>query len=458
MKKYFSYLLALLIGLVACDDNTGTLGGSILPNEDIITIDTATYQASTRSIAVDSVLGKTSKVYLGRFTDPQTKSVFEADFIAQLNCAEGGNVFPPSEVVKGDSIAERVELCLFFSGVFGDPTNTMTAEVYKLSQTLREGKKYYTNLNLEEFYDADAEPFATKVYVATDYTLEDSEREDENHYTNVTIPLPTEEGTRIMGLFRKHPDYFANASAFIDNVCPGFYVKAAKGDGTVLYINQVSLNIYFRDAQNDSVYVTQFASSEEVLLANRFSTKQETLKPLVEDNSCTYLKTPAGIFTEVTLPIDEIVAQDDSINAAKIFFQCYNDTYSTPYKFGIPETLLMIHKDEMYSFFEKNKLTDDISSFYAVYNSTYNRYEYSNIASLVTHCHDKRKTWQAQHPGEDIETLYPDWNKVVLIPVTVATDSSNGIVGFRHDFSLNSVRLVGGQDKIKIRVITSGFN
>ena len=458
MKKYFAYLLILLVGLVACDDNTGTLGGSIIPNEDIISIDTATYQATTRSVAIDSVLGKTSKVYLGRFTDPQTESVFEADFIAQFNCAEGGNVFPPSKDVVGDSIAVKAELRLFFTTIFGDPTNTMTAEVYKLEQTLQEGNKYYTNLDLEQFYNAAEGPFATKVYVATDYSIEDSEREDEEHYPNVTIPLPTEEGTRIMGLYRRHPKYFNNASAFIENVCPGYYVKTSKGDGTVLYINQVSLEISFRNAQNDSVYTTSFSSSEEVLQTNRFSTKAETLQPLVDDNSCTYLKTPAGIFTEATLPIEEIVAENDSINAAKIFFQCYNDTYDTPYKFGTPETLLMIHKDEMFTFFEKNKLTDDISSFYAAYNHTYNRYEYNNIASLITYCNNKRQTWLASNPGGDIDTEYPDWNKVMLIPVTVATDSSNGIVGFRHDFNLNSVRLVGGTDKIDIKVITSKFN
>jgi hypothetical protein len=100
----------------------------------------------------------------------------------------------------------------------------------------------------------------------------------------------------------------------------------------------------------------------------------------------------------------------------------------------------------MHTFFEKNKLTDNISSFYTTYNGTYNRYEYSNIARLIAYCESKR--------DESPE----NWNKVVLIPVTTITDSNSSIVNFRHDFSLNSVRLVGGKDKIKIRVITSSFN
>ena len=441
MKKYFVYILTLLACLTSCDDNTGTLGGSVIPDNDVITIDTATYWATSRSIAVDSVLGKTNKVYLGRFTDPQTKSVLEADFIAQFNCEEGGNVFP--DIIPGDS-AMKVELRLFFTSYFGDPTNTMTAEVYELQETLQEGERYYTDFDPDQFIK-EGEPLATKVYTLTDYTLEDSELNDSEHYHNVNIPLPREIGTEIIRKFRSNPEFFANASNFIENVCNGYYVKAAQGDGTILYIDQATLNIHFQDSDSDSTFVTQFAGTGEVLQANRFNTKKETLLPLVEDNSCTYLKTPAGIFTEVTLPVDDILANNDSINAAKIIFSCYYDDYDTDYKFGTPQILLMVHKDEMYSFFEKNKLTDDISSFYTTYNSTYNRYEYSNISRLITYCDSKR---------EESE----NWNKVALIPVTTITDSNSYIVNFRHDFSLNSVRLVGGNDKIKVRVITSKFN
>ena len=88
MKKSIVYILTALVCLIACDDNTGTLGNSITPEADSINIKTSSYFAESQSIAVDSVLGKTGKVYLGRFTDPQTGSLFEADFIAQFNCVE----------------------------------------------------------------------------------------------------------------------------------------------------------------------------------------------------------------------------------------------------------------------------------------------------------------------------------------------------------------------------------
>lgn len=453
-KAIVNILATLLLCIVACDDNTGTLGSSIIPGADSLEIKTRTYQAATRSIKVDSVLGKTGKVYLGRFTDPETGSMLEADFIAQFNCAEGGNVFP--EEIIGDT-ACRTELILYFTTFFGDSTNTMAAEVYELEQTLQEGEKYYTNIDFTQFYNTESDPIAQKVYTAIDYSIDEDELEDPEHYANVSIPLPTEIGTKIIKQYRDNPEYFANATNFIENVCKGYYVKCSQGDGTMLYIDQVALNVYFR-IDEDSTYVTQFSGSQEVLQTNRFSTQE--VQHLIDDDTCTYLKTPAGIFTEVTLPVDAMTIEGDSINSAKITFTRYNRESSPRYQFGIPQTLLMVRKSEMNTFFEKNKLTDNITSYYTTYNDTYNHYEYNNIARLIIYCNNERQAWLADNPEKnetDYENEYPDWNKVVLIPVTTIKDSNNNIVNFRHDLQLNSTKLVGGKDKISIKVISSRF-
>ena len=85
MKKYFVNILVLLVCLVSCDDSTGTLGGSVVPDRDAITVDTFSVWATSATILGDSVLGKTSKVYLGRFTEQskdQQGPMLEASFIA----------------------------------------------------------------------------------------------------------------------------------------------------------------------------------------------------------------------------------------------------------------------------------------------------------------------------------------------------------------------------------------
>ena len=64
--------------------------------------------------------------------------------------------------------------------------------------------------------------------------------------------------------------------------------------------------------------------------------------------------------------------------------------------------------------------------------------------------------WLAEHPN---------WNRVVIIPVTLSTYSQNQITyvaRVSHDMSLSSTRLVGGSanpyDDLKITVIYSKFD
>lgn len=471
MKRLKSIVL-LFLGLVltiACDDNTGNLGNSITPENDKITTKISTYKAISKSVLNDSVLGKTDKVYLGRFTDPQTGSMFEADFMSQLNCVEGGNVFPPIDSIKG-GIASRTELKLYYSSFFGDSTATMKLEVFELSEVLNEGQKHYTNVDPSLYYNEDAEPLVSMFFTPIDYTLDDDVLADDNHYANINIPLPDSIGTNIINLYEKHPEYFDNASNFIENICKGYYIKCSQGDGTVLYIDQVALCVYFDFLSSDSTYVTQFVGSQEVLQINRFTTDYTKNNDLLDNTKdYTYLKTPAGIITEVTLPIDEItkdiLERGDSINSSKIVFTRYNESYETNYAFGTPQTLLMVPKKaysengtDMINFFEKNKLTDNITSYHTTFDAKYNQYTFNNIARLITYCINERKAWELQNDGKDYEKEHPDWNKVVLIPVTTIKDSNNSIVNFRHDFSLNSTRLVGGTQPIEMTVISSSFN
>ena len=79
---------------------------------------------------------------------------------------------------------------------------------------------------------------------------------------------------------------------------------------------------------------------------------------------------------------------------------------------GIPQYLLMVRKKEMYSFFEENKITDNISSFITSFTSNSNKYTFSNIAQLITHCIEEKKKGEAGDP--DWVKKNPDWNKVVL--------------------------------------------
>lgn len=120
----------------------------------------------------------------------------------------------------------------------------------------------------------------------------------------------------------------------------------------------------------------------------------------------------------------------------------------------------------MYKFFLKNKLADNKTSFVTNFTSSTNEYTFNNIASLIKVCYkeyqegiESNSNWVADNP---------DWNKIVLIPVSTTIQSNKDqatgrdivtIVKIAHDISISSVRLRGGTEyEIPIEVITSKFN
>ena len=104
----------------------------------------------------------------------------------------------------------------------------------------------------------------------------------------------------------------------------------------------------------------------------------------------------------------------------------------------------------MYTFFEKNQVTDNKTSYLASFNSNYNTYTFSNMAQLITTCIAEKKEG----------TVDEDWNKVVLIPVVTATDNTGNIVTIRHNLNLTGARLMGGTNQgneLDVRITYSNF-
>lgn len=467
-RNHFCIILAMILPMAfaACDDNTEGLGGSMMPGEDNISIDQKVYNATSRSLlAGDSILAKTSTAYLGRYTDP-TYGTFEADFLAQFHCVEDFQF--PEGGVAGDT-AVSAEVRLYVSSFFGDSISPSHLSVYPLNKVLEEDRNYYTDLNPEEYYDATQAPLASRPYTAEDKTLPDSITDANNYVSYIRVQLPRQFGTDIIRKYYDNPANFTNSETFINNVCKGMYFKCDQGDGSILYIQQAQLNISFKyfikssSGKADSLVtvIAQFAGTQEVIQANRFQTDKEKLKKLVEeDGSCTYLKTPAGIFTELTLPLDEIaenhINRGDTLNSVKLTITRYNesinDSEEAAFKMGVPRTILMVRKKDMYTFFEKNQVADNKTSYLASFNSSYNTYTFNNMSQLITNCINEKNDANGQ--------VDEDWNKVVLIPVVTTTDNTGNVVTIRHNLNLTSARLMGGfnpGNELQVRITYSKF-
>lgn len=477
-KGALATLIALATLLIAgCDDNTSTMG---IPSKDEEVFPSyGTFLAYTHSEAMDSVLGNSTSSYLGSIDDPETGTRIRADFAAQFHTFENYSfpkfdlMFPDDGVKRTtDSIrCDSVEVRLYFSNYYGAKNAPLKLEVYPLDKNnvLQEEEDYYTDTDLNQFVLPGSEPIATKVFTTEDYNLADAERNSATHADNVRIMLPDTVGSLIMRAYYDHPEYFKDSYTFIRKVCPGFLFKIRSGNGSMLSVDVSTLNIYFNfydKVKRDSTCsaLARFAATPEVIQSTRFS--NDDMQSLVEEDDCTYLKTPAGIMTVAQLPINEIYQnhETDSVSRAQLTFTRLNNTKPSTQSLGIPQSLLLVRKADATSFFKKRSVADSKTSYTTSYSSTYNTYTFNNICRLISLCRkEKLAGMKAENLTEqEWEQKHPDWNKVVLIPVSIstATDTHGEThqVSVTHDMSMNSIRLQGGANTpIKMQVIYSRF-
>lgn len=503
-SKFIAGLALASLALAACDDTTDSIGTSLSGNTGGVTTQTATFDVFSRSIAADSVLSRNTTGYLGKVRDPETGAYITGDFMAQFNSLEN-YAFPAIDSLvtydasgnmvvgrQGTIQADSCELRLFMGDHYGDSLQTMKLTAYEMERAMNEDRLYYSNFDpMANGYVRTGGIHKDKVYNLVDYNVAKTTRDTANYTPYITIKLNeaytdkdgkayNNYGAYILQKYYDDASNFKNAYAFRNKVVPGFFFKLQSGLGNMASITASQLNVYFKYhtkvpyktgastvAYKDSVIsaVTVFWGTEEVLQTTTITNDKQTIGKLVADESCTYLKTPAGIFTELTLPVNEIMSghANDTIVSAKVVMQRLNNTVTSEYAFDVPKNLLMVPKDSLYSFFENGRLHNNKTSFLATWGystsstapSTDNSYTFHNIAGMVTAMyHAKNKS--------------ADWNKVVLVPVSLTrtTTSSSGtttagkVSKNSNDMSLTSTRLVKGtatDSPIKISVIYSKF-
>ena len=455
----------LTIAISSCDEDTNTMGYSLTSDADRFSLIPDTFQIdSTKSIKADSVLARSSYSYLGRIKDPETGAYITSDFTTQFSVLEKEKnyIFAPKKDITsldtdGEPVATSCNLLVVINSYLGDSLTAMKLMVEELDNPIEENKFYYSNFDPEtNGYIRNDGLKQAKMYSMVDLTLSDSARAarlNKNYYSYINIPLNKQYkakdgtvyknyGTYLMRTYYQHPEYFKNSISFIKNVCPGFYFKTVDGQGVMAEVLNVQMEVKFKYKSNDTEYDGSkvFYGTEEVMQTTHISNEKGKIDSLVNVKNCTYLKTPAGIFTEVTLPVEQIKKGhiNDSILSAKITFQRMADlNKNTDELLSDATQLLMIERDSLYSFFEKNNVTNNRTSFLAAFNATLNTYAYYNISSLINHM------WSIREKGSK------NWNKVVLVPVktnTVSTSSysSATVTGINNEMGITSTRLVGG--------------
>lgn len=453
--RLLTVLVIAALTFAACDDTTEGIGGSITNKIDNINISNSAFNVTTKSIVADSVLSRNNMGLIGKMKDPETGNYVKGDYMTQLSVLPTFSVDTLDYIKqanKGSIEADSCYLLVSYNASYGDTIAPMKVTAYEMTKPMAEDKEYYSN------YDAFKEGWVSESnqHWSSNYNLSNTSdvknfkiylnkeyKKDGKTYKNY--------GSYIMQTYAEHPEYFKTNYKFLHNVCPGFYIKNVGGTGNMAKIWNTELIFYWtrhktinKDSTAVSIGYNRFDGTEEVLQLNKIENDTENLKKLAskDQEKCTYLKSPAGIFTEVTLPIEDIMKghEKDTLNTATISFPRLNNAdEDNPYNFATPSTILMVQKDSLKSFFEKSKLADNRTSYTASYSSTgtyKNAYTFQNIANLVS------AMYKNKGKGEN-------WNKVVLVPVNVITTTqgyTTVISKINHDMSLASTRLIVGTD------------
>lgn len=480
MKLKFLAAVGLAATLYSCDDTT-TGVGEFVADADEITASAQTFEATTKTLKYtdlnpDGVFSRTSSAYLGKFTDPDF-GTYTTDFITQINCTEG---FEFPERLKD---IESTTLELSYASFFGDSLAPMKVRVDVLKEAIDDTGEnlglYYTSYEPEKFYNKNGNPLAEQEYAVRDNSWSDAEidsiKSANGYYPPLVINLDKKNTWNIgeeqhTGTFSQYlkakydenKNNFKDAYSFIHNVLPGFYVHNTSGEGSILYIGdiwlrmKVSYYITGSEGQDSLVYTSiPFAATNEVFMSTRLNNSEDALDKLAEEKTHTYLKTPAGLCTEVKLPLQEMydALGTDTLNSVSMSFTKYknvsNNSASSPYKMGTPQNLLLIRKNEVKDFFEQRKNYNSKTTFLGTYSSTTNSYSFSQVNRLISQIFSDMRTKEEPAEGWD------EYNTMVLIPVKTETDSQGNTIGLSHDLEVNSAKLMGGEDgeKIKMEII-----
>lgn len=104
------------------------------------------------------------------------------------------------------------------------------------------------------------------------------------YYPNITFPLDKELGNKILKLNREYQekknDFFDNSDKFIENVFKGVYLQTDYGDGTILYVDRVDLQMQFRFHYVDSLGV-KLTKKSQTKMAKPEQTPHTLLRQLL---------------------------------------------------------------------------------------------------------------------------------------------------------------------------------
>lgn len=478
MKIKFSYFASLLaLAFSSCEDDTG-VGLSIQPDEDFMSTHSSRVFCSTATEKCDSVLAKSDYLYLGQYAD-DVFGITRAEFMTQIDGRLGALQLPDTTVTSSSSVSGisvgilnsiddhfgeissirngrdvKVDSVTFYiqynTSYVGDSTALQSIKLYALNKTLPSMNASFSNMKVEDYCDK-----SVLLGKATYRICDDSKI--------IRIKLDDEYAQKLMDVYLNKT--VSSQEEFCD-LYKGFYISHSFNEGAVITCTSVGLQVFY---SFDGDIYTKYDDKDTVVTGRSIEVNGTAINPLVssflltankgvnqvnlfshpdldeklaalEGKPYTYIYTPAGLYTNVTIPMSEI---KDSIakavgkegvsnvmfNAARLKFPVEKINWKTYLSKNPNDYLMMIKRDKVVDFFYNNEYPDALESFVATYDTATCSYSF-DVA------------YAAQQYLKGNKTVFDD---MVLLPVTSV--SVNSTAYYKQTLKTSAIRLRASEDK-----------
>jgi hypothetical protein len=421
MKSIFAFLSASFITLAilsSCDTTTLNIGSSLIQEESEVIIHSE-FALTGHPTPNKAISSRTITQLLGNI-DADGYGQFSSDFVCQ---------FLPASKLDTDGVTvneiDSMKLVLSYEvgGFVGDSIVPMGLEVYRLNRQLT--TPIYSTFDPKDYYDNNAEPIGSAIYVGNAQGLNDSIQA--LAYREIYVDLPKSLAQELFTLYVENPTAYSLPTEFA-KYFPGIYVRSTFGSGRVTQIEQTMMVMYYHTTTTDDdgeETVTNsvgnyFGVTPEVISNNNISF---TIDPKLQariDAGENILVAPVGQDIEITFPIQDVINyyienKGQLAVANSLTMSIPAEEISNDYGIDPPESLLMVLSSEKDNFFLTNSLNDDETSFIATYSSDSNSYDFSSLRSYFLNMLEKYNANGTIDPADVTFTL---------TPVTLTTESS----------------------------------
>ena len=416
MKKYFIYVIvALTASLTACKNDT-SVGIEIQPQQDEIVICSDTFVIESENYYVPAISAQADSMILGEFYSAKYGTT-KAELLLQI--APPIDYRFPEE--KYNPQPDSLILMMYYNTWFGSAYAPLEFSIYEINkQAIDYNTQYLSNLNIGDFCDSTI-LMGKRLMTSIDLSRADSVSEDTAATPYVRYKF---DQTQLERFFNMPQEVYKSEEAFLDEF-KGLYLTTRYGSSTMICFNQIAMYLYYHYTYQkngkDTVVNTSiiFPSNKEVRQLNKFS--HPNIEAITQcHDSLNYIKSAAGIYPKIRIPIGEMSKRIYSnigdkqlnINAAEIIVENI-DYDSTDVFMGQPYYLLALTTEQFDDFIKYNTIpsTTDTTAVIANYMASKGGYKL-DLAYFIT------KYLRNEMVEED------DVIEMILMPVIVESMTS----------------------------------